>query len=276
MRALHISYESEGSGHPLVLLHGIGSSARSWRAQVQGLSDIRRVIAWDAPGYGGSADPDPTWKMSDYARALLDFLDDLDLRRVDLVGLSFGGVVAAEFCRRHQERLSSLTLADTHQGGSAKNADAYRQKLYRRLQSFRCKRRDEFARERAPRLLSDFAPPDLVDDVAHIMEDVRSPGYEVAAYSLAEADVSDVLPKIYAPTLVLCGEFDQVTPPNEAEELAKAVPGARFEIVRGAGHLSNQEQPKRFNELLRRHVQAAQKMVQTPATSSRIVQSQAQ
>jgi pimeloyl-ACP methyl ester carboxylesterase len=249
-----LSYRLAGNGTAVVFLHGIGSSSRSWRQQLENLPDGYTKIAWDAPGYGGSADPEPSWRMADYAAALGEFLDDLGVDRVHLVGSSMGGVIAAEFCRYQQDRLYSLTLADTHRGGAAKDPEVQRRELDRRLTAFRELSREDFASQRAPRLLSPEAPPELLEEAVSIMEEVRSPGYETAAVALAESDVRDVLPTIAVPTLVLCGDFDRVTPPEEAQRIATAVQGARLEIIPSAGHLSNQENPSEFNRLVLEHV----------------------
>lgn len=252
-----VTYEKAGQGEPVVLLHGIGSNSRSWRRQLEFLSDWYTAVAWDAPGYGGSFDPDHSWQMADYAASLNTFLDDLELDRIHLVGLSMGGVIAAEFCRLHQDRLLSLLLADTHRGGAAKDPpEAQDRALNDRLMAFRTKSREQFARERVPRLLSPEASPHLIEDAVDIMKEVRSPGYEIAAIALAKSDVRDMLPKIYIPTLVICGELDRVCPPEEAKRIAAAIPAARLELIPGAGHLSNQERPTEFNSAMRRHLSA--------------------
>jgi pimeloyl-ACP methyl ester carboxylesterase len=125
-----ISYLEAGRGDPpLVLLHGIGSRAASWRHQLAGLSDRLRVIAWDAPGYGESSDlaaPAPT--AGDYAACLASFLDALGAGRLHLVGHSLGALMAARFAADHPERIASLTLASVA-SGHARLAEAERARL---------------------------------------------------------------------------------------------------------------------------------------------------
>src|SRR5579863_10381063 len=98
-----IHYEVRGEGFPLVLLHGIGSSSRSWRRQIQALSRNFKVIAWDAPGYGGSSDPSGHPSMRYYADRLRELLDALGIDRTFLLGHSTGGVVAQEFYRANPQ-----------------------------------------------------------------------------------------------------------------------------------------------------------------------------
>src|SRR5262249_18659321 len=111
-----IHYEVAGTGSPVILLHGIGSNSRSWRRQLSGLSADFQVIAWDAPGYGQSADPPghpaiPSTQF--YTECLHGLLELLGLKRSFLVGHSMGGAVAQEFYRSYPSFVGALILADT-------------------------------------------------------------------------------------------------------------------------------------------------------------------
>src|SRR5690349_16598484 len=111
---LRIHYERGGDGPLLVLLHGIGSNAKSWQHQLQGLADEYDVVAWDMRGYGSSSDPEQPFGISDLADDLAGLIDHLGFERTHLGGLSMGGVLALEFYGRHPERVRSLILADTN------------------------------------------------------------------------------------------------------------------------------------------------------------------
>jgi pimeloyl-ACP methyl ester carboxylesterase len=252
-----IAYERAGEGAPVVLLHGIGSNARSWRHQLSSLADAFTVIAWDAPGYGGSDDPPETWRMADFAACLNGFLEALDIPRAHLVGLSWGGVLAQEFYRWHPERVWSLVLADTNAGhGSLPPAERER-RLHQRLAALATMTPHELGRSRAPQLVSPNASPELVVEVATIMGQIRPGPYRTAAIALSEADERDVLARIRVPTLVLCGALDRVTPLEEVRAVYRAIPGAAWAVIPEAGHVSNQEQPERFNTVVRRFLESA-------------------
>src|SRR5438270_680356 len=94
-----IAFREAGVGSPLVLLHGFVCDSRVWRTQLDGLSDDFRVLAWDAPGAGGSSDPPTPFTMAEWASCLAGFLDAVDVDRACIAGLSWGGVLAQEFCR---------------------------------------------------------------------------------------------------------------------------------------------------------------------------------
>jgi pimeloyl-ACP methyl ester carboxylesterase len=246
----------------VLLLHGLGSSSWSWRHQLADLAPDYHVVAWDAPGYGHSIDPDEGWSVGDYAEALAGFVAELELGDVHLVGHSMGGVIALAFCREHQDVLSSLVLADSYCGGGSRpTSDSSR--VERRIEDFRTHSREQFARLRVPSLLGPEVSEALVEEAVRIMSEVRSPAYEIANLALLAADVRDVLAEVRVFTSVVCGEHDSVTPVDESRRLAEGIPGAVLSILPGAGHLTNQEQPERFNTLLRSHLQSAARQVPT-------------
>jgi pimeloyl-ACP methyl ester carboxylesterase len=118
---LRIAYDRDGSGPPLVLLHGyVGDGPTTWRRQLEGLCGEFTVVAWDAPGAGRSSDPPESFGMADYADCLAGFVDRLGLERPHVAGLSFGGALAIEFCRRHPAIPRTLTLVSAYAvwGGS--------------------------------------------------------------------------------------------------------------------------------------------------------------
>ena len=234
-----IHYEIAGDGFPLVLLHGIGSTSRSWRRQLAALSPDFKVIAWDAPGYGGSSDPAGKPSIVFYADRLRGLLDALRIDRIYLLGHSMGGAVAQEFYRAHPDCVRALILADTRYAGS-------REALEPRLKMIRTMSPSELAAARAPKLLRRSAPQELVRETISIMSEIRAAGYEFAAIALAESDTRDVVRNLHVPTLLIWGAEDEITP------LWKELPsGARLEVIPNAGHLCYVEQPEIFNRIVR-------------------------
>ncbi|MEX8503211.1 MAG: alpha/beta fold hydrolase [Leptothrix ochracea] len=114
---LKVTYREAGQGDEvLVLLHGFLCDARCWRPQLTGLSQNRRVVAWDAPGAGGSEDPPAPFTLVDWSHALAAFLDRIGVERAHFLGLSWGGVLAQVFCQLYAQRVRGLILADTYAG----------------------------------------------------------------------------------------------------------------------------------------------------------------
>lgn len=244
-----VHVEELGSGPGLLCLHGIGSSSRSFASQLQHLRGSYRVLAWDAPGYGRSADPPSAPGIDGYADAAAALIAQRGLGSVHVLGVSFGGVVAVRLAMRHPLCVRSLILADSSPGSAVDPERA--EQMRQRGALLAAAGADTFARTRAPRLLSPSAPAELIREVAvNMAASIRLPGYAYAAEAMAEADHRDVFSRIAVPTLVLCGSEDGVTPPSISRDIARSVPGARLRLIEGAGHLSNQEQPRLFNRLV--------------------------
>ena len=245
-----IHYERGGSGQLLVLLHGIGSNARSWQHQLQGLADEYDVVAWDMRGYGSSSDPVAPYTMADVASDLAGLLDHLGFEKAHVGGLSMGGVVAQEFYRYFADRVRSLILADTNAGQGALDEEERQRRLDLRLTG--AAEPAGLARQRTPALLSADAPPEVVAEAESVMAEIHPEGYRCAARAFAETDERDLLPRIEVPVLVIWGEYDTVCPRPDADYLVESIKGAQFELIPRAGHLSNQENPVAFNDAIRR------------------------
>ncbi len=255
VRGLAIAYDRAGQGPPLVLLHGIGAHASAWRTQLDGLADAFDVLAWDAPGYGRSSDPPGDWPMGEYADVLAGFLDSLDIPKAHLLGQSWGGVLAQEFYGRYADRVASLILSDTTLGGDVTREDG-ETRLQARLHALETMTPADYARARAPQLLAPDPPAELLREVEAMMAQLHPAGFRSAAIALAHADTRVVLPRIRVPTLVLCGELDQVTSPAVGTRLIGEIPDARNVIFPGVGHLNNMEQPDRYNATVRAFLQS--------------------
>src|SRR5947209_15350375 len=148
------SYLEAGSGPPLVLLHGIGSAAASFRYQLEALSGRFRVVAWDAPGYGASTPlaiehPD----TRDYAAALDAWLGALGVDRCHLVGQSLGTLIAARFAAAQPGRVLSLTLASVARGHGRLSPPERQRLLAQRLDDLAQLGPHGIAAKRGPRLL---------------------------------------------------------------------------------------------------------------------------
>ena len=113
---LSIAYRRAGKGPLLVLLHGALSDSRDWRRQMDSFGADFTVIAWDAPGCGGSDDVPPTFGLDDYVDTLARFIDVLHLGRPHLLGLSLGGILAIALHGRHPDVARSLVLASAYAG----------------------------------------------------------------------------------------------------------------------------------------------------------------
>jgi pimeloyl-ACP methyl ester carboxylesterase len=249
------SYLEQGSGTALVLLHGVGSGARSWMAQLMGLSSSFRVIAWDAPGYEESAPlPAEAPGAGDYAARLVMLLAALKVERLHLVGHSLGAIMAARFAADHPRRVRSLTLASPS-GGHARLPEAERVKLRDgRLADLEQLGPRGMAEKRGPRLLSEGANAEHVRAVVDTMARVTKTGYAQAVRMLSGADTRADLARLPrdVPVQFVYGESDVITPPPSILEIAKERPDAAVNVIPKAGHAVYIEQPEAFNAALKR------------------------
>jgi len=258
VEGLRIAYEQAGAGPLLVLVHGYVGDSRGWRHQIDDLCDEFTVVAWDAPGYGRSADPPETFRLPDYADCLAGFIEALDLGRPHVLGLSFGGGLALEFYRRHPTLPRSLVLASAYAGWAGSlPAEVVDQRLQQALRQSELPP-DELARALIPTLLSASAPARLRDEIAANISEFHPIGLRTTARSFAEADLRDVLPRIDVPTLLLYGEKDTRAPLNVAHDLHAKIAGSQLVVIPGAGHMIHVEAAKRFNAEVRAFLRSQQ------------------
>jgi pimeloyl-ACP methyl ester carboxylesterase len=232
----------------LVLLHGIGSGAASWRDMIDRLAASgRRVIAWNAPGYHGTS-PAPIAQPvpADYAARLAAFLDALGLVTVDLVGHSLGTLQGASFAAANPHRVGRLALVAPSLGQARLPPMQRELKLRERIDPVQREGLPAFARARAARLLSPGAPDHLVARVRDIMGSIDVAAYVQASWLLAQGDMLADAPRITCPTLVMVGLNDVTTPPAQARELAGALARSRYAEIPDAAHMLYLEQPDVF------------------------------
>jgi pimeloyl-ACP methyl ester carboxylesterase len=248
---LRIAYRRAGEGPPLLLLHGFVGDSREWRRQIDDLSDEFTVVAWDAPGSGGSSDPPEAFRLADYADCLAALVDTLGLGRVHVAGVSFGGALALELYRRHPALPMSLVLASAYAGWSGSlPTETVEQRLQQTLQAADLPP-DQFVRSMIPTMFSESPPAKPVEEFRRIMMEMHSVGFRTMARSLADADLRDVLARIAVPTLLLYGDKDVRAPLTVAQDLHTKIPASRLVVMPGVGHMSSVEAAERFNSEVR-------------------------
>ena len=248
-----VSFLEQGQGTPLVLLHGIGSAARSFDRVIAAFAPRFRVVAWDAPGYGESTDlPMGHPTAGDYADALAGFLDEMGIRTCHLLGHSLGCLMAARFAATRPERVLSLILCSIAAGQASLPAEERQKLLDQRIGDLAALGPQGMADKRAPRLLGPAASPEALDRLIDTMGSVRPHGYGQAARMLStgdiKADVRKLSPSL--PAQMIYGDADVITPPARNQDVAAVWPGAAAHVIPGAGHALYLEQPDTFNALL--------------------------
>jgi 3-oxoadipate enol-lactonase len=232
----------------LMLIHAFPLDARMWEAQRLGA----RTIAPDLPGFGMSPSAGPTMTMASAASRCLSAVDAAGLDRFVVCGLSMGGYVAFELWRQARARIAGLVLANTRPGADTPEAAAARRDLAARLRA-----EGNVLAGAPPPLLAEDASQELLQRVKGWIADQTAEAIAAAALGMAERpDSTSDLAGIDVPTLVITADGDRMIPADLTTPMASAIPGARLEILSGAGHLTNVEAPDRFTTLLREHVAA--------------------
>ena len=240
-------YSETGQGEPYILIHSLGADWRVWRDVIPQMIEEYRVIAYDLRGHGYASNAPKIEAMQTYVDDLARLLDELNLRKVRIAGLSLGGAIAQMFALQHPERVSSLALLSTMERGA-------RETYVARAEAAE---RDGMAAQVAPTLLRWLTPEIIAENpwyVRYLRERViraQVPNWAAAWRTLAGFDVADRLGELRVPTHLIAAEADgQATGPEVMKALADRIPQARFSVVAGAPHLSPLVKPHEVATLL--------------------------
>lgn len=246
---LSLSFQIHGEGEPVLFIHGFPLSGELWMPTVQRLGGAYRSIVPDLRGHGAS-ESSPEASMARYATDLALLLDHTgEIGPVTLVGLSMGGYIALEFCRRYPERVRALVLVDTRAGPDSEDAARGR---YESAERALREGSGPIADRMVEKLFGPEASADLREEWRSIMSSTPPEGVAAALRAMAvRSDSFATLRTFEKPLLIVVGKDDVLTPPSEAQRMHEAVPGSRLEIVAGAGHMTPVEQPDHFAAVLR-------------------------
>ncbi|WP_422925235.1 alpha/beta fold hydrolase [Singulisphaera sp. PoT] len=248
-----LAYDDHGPGPVVVLLHGFPLNRTMWAKQLSDVGSMYRIIAPDLRGHGKSAAPDGVYTMDEMADDVIELLDALQLTEpVVLGGLSMGGYVAFSLIARYPERVRGLMLLDTRAKNDSPEAAANREQLAQKVEASHST--EPVIEAMLPKLLGESsreAHPDLAAKVQRMIE--KTPTRTIAGTLRGMAirpDRTPELGKIDVPTLVVVGEQDAITPPDEMRSMADQIPRSRFITIPDAGHLAPMENPGATNDVI--------------------------
>ena len=234
-----------GAGPDLVLLHSLLADRHAFDPVLPALAATHRVTLINLPGFHGSQ-PTPLALMDAYVAAIEDAFDEFKIAEdAVLIGNGFGGTVALAFAIAHPERIAKLVLSDA----AACFPPEGRQAFAVMAQKVAEAGLDSVAEIAARRVYSpDYlkAHPEAVDARKDMLLGIDPRGFAAACKILQETDLVPLLHHLRVPTLVVCGEHDQATPPPLNKQIADKVAGARYIELPGCGHCPPLEQPEAF------------------------------
>ncbi len=233
----------------VVLIHALGCDLGLWDRMVGDCPPEWRIIRYDLRGHGLSdCGPDPS-SLGDHAQDAEALLEQLGIAEATFVGVSVGGLISLAVALRSPTRVRQLVVCAT--GARSGTPGGWSERITAVRTSGLESVADAIIARWFPR---DFAArePELLRGCRNRL--VRTPrdGYLAACAALRDGDLGSRLREIAAPTLVLSGEFDAVSPPDLGQALAAGLPAARWELIAGSGHLPPLEQPAAFISALRR------------------------
>lgn len=236
-------------GEAVVLLHSLGSDRGMWEPQARALEADYRVVVPDLRGHGGSEAPPAPYTLEALGADLLAVADGAGLDRFHLVGISLGGQIALWAAINHPDRLRSVVLSNT--AARIGTSEGWME----RISLVRDRGMAGISEAVVGRWFTDgFAGrhPERFARAMEVFESTDPEGYIGCCHALADADLRGVVESVTVPTLVIGGEQDVSTPPEDVRWLHERISGSRLEIRPGVAHLPNLELPEEYSEILRR------------------------
>jgi pimeloyl-ACP methyl ester carboxylesterase len=251
-RDVEMAYFDVGSGPAVLLLHGFPFDKSMWTDQLDALTVAGfRAVVPDLRGLGETKAVSAISTMDDMARDAAALLDDLQIGEATVCGLSMGGYVAFDFTHLFASRVTGLILAGTRAPADNEQERAGREQ---QVQTMLRAGMVPISIATLPKLLSEQTRAEKPGVVKHVRTMITLTDPKGAATAqrgmAARRDYTDNLPHIKAPALIIVGREDPIRPVSDAEFMRRRIPNSRLEIIEGAAHVTNMEQPQHFNDLL--------------------------
>ena len=241
-----IAYRETGTGQTLFFLHGMNGNSKSWENLFYSLSSSFRVVAWDAPSFGGSdvfGD-----NIEEYKNAAKALIETLKLKKIILIGHSMGGLIASQLAYDNDVSVSGLILSSTHLGFGCKKGEPLMERYANRLKTFSTKLSDiDYAMERAKRNTPEGTSESVIKFLANVALDIRKESIRDGGRMSQETDNTNICKDLKVPVLILSGGKDTVISTEMHASLIAALPRAHKVVFPKAGHASFAEYPDQFN-----------------------------
>jgi 3-oxoadipate enol-lactonase len=252
----NIVYRVFGEGPPVVLLHPFPANHEFWLPVAMPLSTRFRLMLPDLRAHGDSDAGEGPVTMAKHAADLARIMDDAEIGRAPLIGVSIGGYTLFEFWRKNRARVAALGLCNTKAAPDAPEARAARLQAANEVLE---RGTETFFQNLIPRLIGKTTRetrPDLVEGALRIMRKMSPEDIAQVQRGMAERpDSTDTLKTINVPTLFVTGDEDGFSGASEAELMRQQVPGSQLRVIPKAGHYAAWEQPEEATKLLRQFLE---------------------
>lgn len=248
-----IDYNLDGpkTGLPIVLIHGFPFSKEMWKPQIDVLKKDYLVLSYDVRGHGASDIGNAQYTIEYLTEDLFKLLDALQLSKVVAVGLSMGGYIILRAIERHPDRFRGIVLCDTRSEDDSNEVKIKRAIQARNVKIYGTKK---YANIFLPTIFHEKNLNKKSEAVKLIRDIIEKTSPNAVAGMLialaARTNTTGNLTNIKVPTLIMVGQFDELTPPACSTAMKEKIPGAEMHILPDAAHVSNLENPEEFNRHL--------------------------
>ncbi|MHA3052710.1 3-oxoadipate enol-lactonase [Acinetobacter sp. ANC 4640] len=244
-----LNYQTFGDPkHPALLFsNSLGTNLSMWQAQIEFFQKDFFVIAYDTRGHGASSTATQPFGCAELAQDMIDLLDHLQVKAAYFCGISMGGITGQWLARYFPDRFKKVVICNT----AAKIGQA--QAWQERAALVRTQGLQPIAATAASRWFTEnFVKnhPDVVQSLSENLAAGSAEGYAQCCEALAHTDLREEIAKIQIPVLVIAGSADPVTTVADGQFMQQQIHGATLAEI-AASHISNIEQPERFNECLK-------------------------
>jgi 3-oxoadipate enol-lactonase len=239
---VHLYYEEEGSGAPLIFLHGLGGNMRMFRSEMDYFKRFFRVIALDSRGHGRSDKPNE-YRLNNHVGDVISLMDYLGLEKASVLGISMGSYIAQGVAIQIPEQIEKLIVVSSKSNGETSS-------MMRLLTEYADEMLDLNQQEKlfyvSKYIFHNF--PALASSMKEVAEynTLTEAQQLIANKALEGFDYRPLLHKIKARTLVINGKYDGLNPPSQGKEIAVLIPGASYLEFENSGHAPNVEERERF------------------------------
>ncbi len=255
----HLSYRVDGNplGEALLFSNSLGTTHELWQPQVEALSFAFRIIRYDTRGHGSSDAPAGPYTIDTLGLDAIAILDAAGVERAHVCGLSLGGLTAMWLGIQAPHRIRSLVLSST--AARIGSASMWEERIAQ-VNAAGVASLADAAMGRWFTAGYRAAHPEIVSIYHRILSATPATGYTGCCAAIRDADLRDGIRTVAAPTLVIAGREDPVTPPSDAEDIRARIPGARAALL-DAAHIANVEQAEQFNDLISAFITQQQRSV---------------
>lgn len=242
---ININYIDEGSGDVILMLHGWGSKAELFTSQINVLKKRYRVIAINLPGFGGSSEPFYPFSVDDFANFVLDFIKELSIEKVSLIGHSLGGRIIIKLMSfDNMIDVEKIVLIDSAGVMPERKPDkSLKAKKYKVLKAIFG---NKFVKKAFPEAINKLKSKNGSEDYRNATPMMRD-----TLVKVVNEDLTPLFPENKADTLLIWGKDDTHTPVSDGELMEKMMPNSALVVLENAGHYSFLDQKYLFNQILK-------------------------